>query len=220
MGETVGYDDMVSMIRTAGKHIRANVDKLTELDSATGDGDHGAAMVRSMDLADDAIKAAGGGDLKGLLHDIGWAIMGGAGGATGPLLGCIFMGMSEGTEGKESLDVNDLAELLEAGLAKVRKQTKADVGDKTMIDALVPGVQALRAAADENASIPEALVRAADAAAGGAQSTVSLIARFGRAKNLGARGIGTKDPGATSIALLFRGFSEAQNDAGDETAAE
>ena len=220
MGETIGYDDMVSMIRAAGTQIRANVDKLTELDSATGDGDHGVAMVRSVDFAENTIEAAGGGDLKGLLHDIGWAIMGGAGGATGPLLGCIFMGMSEGTEGKESLDVSDLAKIFEAGLEKVRKQTKAEVGDKTMIDALIPGVKALREAADQDASIPDALVRAADAAEGGAQSTASLIARFGRAKNLGVRGIGTKDPGATSMALLFRGFSEAHNNAGDETAAE
>jgi len=217
MSETVGYDDMVSMIRAAGRQIRNNVDKLSELDSTIGDGDHGAAMVRSME---DAIKAAGGSDLKSLLHDIGWAIMGGAGGATGPLLGCLFMGMSENAGGKESLGVDDLAEMFENGLAKVRKQTKAEVGDKTMIDALVPGVQALRVAAEENASIPEALVRAADAAARGAESTADLIARFGRARNLGARGIGTKDPGATSIALLFRGFSEVQDDAGDETAAE
>ena len=101
-----------------------------------------------------------------------------------------------------------LGTLFEAGLAGVRRQSKAQVGDKTLMDALLPAVDAIRQAADEGKSIKQALQKAAEAAEKGANSTKEFRARFGRAKNIGDRAIGFQDPGATSMALIFLGFVE------------
>ncbi len=99
--------------------------------------------------------------------------------------------------------------MFEAGLAGVQKQSKAKVGDKTMMDALEPAVAAIRSTCGTGKSIPQALADSADAAEKGAVSTKDCIARFGRAKNLGDRTLGHQDPGATSIALMFSGFAKA-----------
>ena len=134
--------------------------------------------------------------------------MGVDGGATGPLLGSFLMGLGNGIDELERIDCPMLAAMFEAGLAAVRRQSKAQIGDKTLMDALLPAVDAMRRAADEGKSIREALQQAANAAEDGAISTKEFKARFGRAKNLGERTIGCQDPGATSMALIFQGFFE------------
>lgn len=198
------------MIRRAASDIRAAVDELSRLDSATGDGDHGSAMLRSMDAAEKAVAEAGeSASPKDVLFQAGWAVMSAAGGATGPLLGSLLMGLSEGFGDNPRLDAAGTASAFEAALASVRKQTKAQPGDKTMMDALVPAVTAIREAADAGASIPAALAQAAEAAAKGAESTRTMQARFGRARNLGERSIGSVDAGARSMALLLAGFAAA-----------
>lgn len=206
MGAAVRYEDVAAMLRSAAARIRGNHEMLSQLDSVGGDGDHGTTMVRAMGMLE---KAADGAprEVKGLLHDVGWAILGVDGGATGPLLGTFFLSMSEAAS--EEMDAPGLASAFEAALAGVQRQTKAQVGDKTLIDALVPAVQALRASADAGADPAEAVSRAADAAAQGAESTKALQARFGRARNIREQGIGTPDPGATSLCLMFRGFADA-----------
>jgi len=209
MPETVGYDNLVAMLRAAIGEVREHRDALSKLDSFGGDGDHGTTMARGMGLVEKAIDDASSRELTTLLSDIAWAIMGVDGGATGPLLGMFFMGMSDTVAGKESLDAAALATMFAAGLASIEKQTKARVGDKTLIDALAPAVDALRAAADEGAEPAAALARAAQAAEQGAAATAGLQARFGRAKNLGERSKGHPDPGATSMSLIFRGFAHA-----------
>ena len=131
------------------------------------------------------------------------------GGCTGPLLGSLFMGMSESVNEKTELDCAALAAMFESGLAGVQKQSKAKMGDKTMMDALEPAVAAIREACDSGKSISDALFESARAAEKGAEATKEFIARFGRAKNLGDRTVGCQDPGATTIALMFRGFAKA-----------
>ncbi|HEX72145.1 MAG TPA: DAK2 domain-containing protein, partial [Candidatus Hydrogenedentes bacterium] len=116
--------------------------------------------------------------------------------------------MSDAAGASEALDVDGLAAMFEAGLEGVLRQTKAKPGDKTMVDALTPAVQALRQAADEGAAVAEMLKRAAEAAHAGAAATADMQARFGRAKNIKEQSIGHQDPGATSVAFLFRGFSK------------
>ena len=200
------------MIRRAASDIRAAADELSRLDSATGDGDHGSAMLRSMDAAEKALAEAGeSASPKDVLFQAGWAVMSAAGGATGPLLGSLLMGLSEGFGDNPRLDAAGTASAFEAALANVRKQTKAQPGDKTMMDALVPAVTAIREAADAGAGIPVALAQAAEAAAKGAESTVTMQARFGRARNLGERSIGSIDAGARSMALLLASFAAAIN---------
>jgi phosphoenolpyruvate---glycerone phosphotransferase subunit DhaL len=130
------------------------------------------------------------------------------GGSTSPLLGSFFTGMSEAVGNQQAADLPSVAAMFEAGLAKLRNQTPAQVGDKTMLDALVPAVETLRRASEQGLGIRDAFAQAAQSAAQGAEATTTLQARFGRARNLGARTIGHVDPGATSIALLFAGFRD------------
>jgi dihydroxyacetone kinase-like protein len=208
MTDTIGIDDMGRMIRSAADKIRAHRDELSKLDSAIGDGDHGMTVTRAMGIAEKVIEESEKQELKGLLKDVGWGVMGVDGGATGPLLGSFLMGLGNGIGEQEAIDCPTLAAMFETGLAGVRRQSKAQIGDKTMMDALLPAVEAVRQAADEAKSIKEALREAAEAAEKGAVSTKEFQARFGRAKNLGDRTIGHQDPGATSMALIFRGFFE------------
>jgi dihydroxyacetone kinase-like protein len=209
MSDTIGKDELVAMLRCAVEQVRANHEMLSKLDSFGGDGDHGTTMARGMGLIEKAVDEASGRDLKTLLDGIAWAIMGVDGGATGPLLGMLFMGMAEAVEGKDALDGASVAAMFEAGLASLQKHTKAKVGDKTMMDALVPAVEALRQAADAGADVAAALERAAEAAARGAQATTDMQARFGRARSLGEGSKGHPDPGATSMTLIFKGFAQA-----------
>lgn len=211
MTDTIGYARLVAMLRKAAENVRAKESELSRLDSFGGDGDHGTTMVRAMRKLEETIHGALGEDAKLMLYDVGWAIMGVDGGATGPLFGSLFMAMSEcAPDGP--IDAATFAEMLGAGLAGVRKNTRASVGDKTMLDALVPAVEAFVAAAD--GEINDALDAAAKAAAEGAKSTKELAARFGRAKNLGSKSKGERDPGAASVALIFRGFSEGGRNLG------
>jgi len=208
MADTIGIEDMGRMIRAAADKIRANRDDLSKLDSAIGDGDHGMTIARAMGIAEKVIAESDKKELKGLLKDVGWGVMGVDGGATGPLLGSFLMGLGNGIDELERIDCPMLAAMFEAGLAAVRRQSKAQIGDKTLMDVLLPAVNAMRRAADEGKSIREALQQAANAAEDGAISTKEFKARFGRAKNLGERTIGCQDPGATSMALIFQGFFE------------
>jgi len=208
MTQTIGYEELTRMLRCAVGQIRDNQEMLSKLDSCGGDGDHGTTMARGMGIVAKTIDESKTTDIKTLLSDIGWAVMGVDGGATGPLFGSFFNGMSEPAEGRDAVDVATLAAMFEAGLASVKTLTRAKPGDKTMLDALVPAVEAVRAAADEGAGLTEALDRAARAAGEGAEATKNMQATFGRAKNIGEKSVGTADPGATSVSLIFKGFIE------------
>lgn len=209
MGDTVGVNDWVRMLRTAAEKVSAATSLLTQLDSVIGDGDHGTTMSRAMALVVKAVAEVQGRDPKTLLTDVGWALMGVDGGASGPLLGTLMIGVAEGIGDRQVLDASALATAFESGLAALQKQSKAQVGDKTMMDALVPAVAALRAAADAGDDVGAAMAKVAAAAEQGAESTKPLRARFGRARNLGDRSIGSQDPGATSLSILIRGMAEA-----------
>ena len=202
------------MLRGAAREVRVNHDLLSQLDSFGGDGDHGTTMVRAMDCLERAMDRAPAGDIKALLTEVGWAIMGVDGGATGPLLGSLFAGMAEPLDETQSIDVAMLARMFAAALASVRNLTQAKVGDKTMMDALIPAVEALRTAAEQRAAVDAALARAAEAASTGAEATKDMQARFGRAKNIGEKSKGRPDPGAVSVSLLFRGFAQGVNSNG------
>jgi phosphoenolpyruvate---glycerone phosphotransferase subunit DhaL len=208
MSTSIDREALIRMLRGAAGLIRQNHDLLTKYDSAGGDGDHGTTMVRAMDKLEQAIKDGGDTPMKDLLQAIGWAVMGTDGGATGPLWGTFFSGMSDGVAA-ETLDAVGLANAFEAGLRSLQKQTKAKVGDKTMMDALIPAVEAARKAADAGQSPAGALAQAAQAAKSGAESTKAIAAKFGRARNVGDKSIGTPDAGATSVALVFQGMAEA-----------
>jgi dihydroxyacetone kinase-like protein len=165
-------------------------------------------MTRAMEAIETSLNSCPAPNAKDLLHSVAWSVLGIDAGATGPLLGSLFMGMIEPVGEAAALDAPLLAAMFAAGLAKMRAISKAEVGDKTMLDALVPAVAALQAAAAAGEPVATALAQAAAAAQSGAESTKGLRARFGKARNLGDRSLGHQDPGATSMALWFRGLAE------------
>lgn len=208
MAETINYSQICAMLQSAVGQIRANHEMLSRLDAATGDGDHGTTILRTMEAVAKAVTENTGTDLKELLGKVAWDVMGSDGGSTGPLLGSFFMGMSDAVAGKTELDCAGLVAMFEGGINKLAKQSRAKVGDKTMMDAFLPALDAMKAAVPSG-NIRTALQQAAEAAAKGAEATKQFRAKFGRARNLGDRVIGHADPGSVSVSLLFKGFSEA-----------
>ncbi len=210
MATEIGYEAVTDMFNAAIEIIRQRHPKLSKLDSATGDGDHGTTMLRSMESVAKTIEGkAGATDIKDLLYSIGWDIMCADGGSTGPLLGSLFMGMSETLEdAADTIDAQGIASSFESGLTKMQKQSKAQVGDKTMMDALIPAVEALKGNI-ASGDISQMFQEAKQASADGAKATEKMIAKFGRARNLGERTIGHIDPGATSISYLFEAFASS-----------
>ncbi|MFC1498929.1 dihydroxyacetone kinase subunit DhaL [Verrucomicrobiota bacterium] len=208
MTDLVDFEVLTRMLSRAADAVRANSDYLSKLDCATGDGDHGAAMTKVGDAIVKTIENDKSQSMSALLNDMGWAVMSTDAGSSSSLQGSFFLGMSEGVGEKDALDNSGLADMLGAGEAKLRKQTKAQEGDKTVIDALVPAVRAIRTMADSGGDIAKMLAKGAEAAEKGAESTKDMKAAFGRAKNLGDRTIGHVDPGATSMSYMFNGFKE------------
>jgi dihydroxyacetone kinase-like protein len=206
MPATLGYEDVVRMLRCAAARVKENRELLSKLDSAIGDGDHGTTMVRVVEAMLQAIQECPRKSLGAMLESAGWGVMSVDGGSTSPLLGSLLLGMAEGVEGKEALDTPALAAMFQAGLVRLSAQTPAKVGDKTMLDALVPAVDALKSAG--GGDVAAAIRQAADAATRGAEATKDMRARFGRARNLGDRTVGHQDPGATSISCIFQGLAE------------
>jgi dihydroxyacetone kinase-like protein len=196
--------ELFSKMMAAGVTVvEAAKDELSALDSATGDGDHGIAICEAMNAAVKAIVPDVA--FKQVLNDMGFGIMMAASGSISTLLGSLFLGMSDGVECDE-LDAAGVSKMFAAGLANVRQQTKADIGDKTMMDSLIPAVAALDAHQGEGLAVM--FQQAATAADEGRAKTKDMVAKFGRARNLGDRVIGHLDAGATSITYIFKAFAE------------
>ncbi len=209
MSDTIPTGKLISMLRAAVEEIRSQHKLLTRLDTAIGDGDHGTAMLRSMDAVEKILDAKPDADPKDVFAEIGWGVMSSAGGSIGPLLGSFFIGMGAGLDGdSKELDAPALAAVIQSGVGHVRQHSKAQIGDKTMMDALLPAAEALENN-QRTASPAELMKLAAAAASAGAEKTKDMRAKFGRARNLGARVLGHADPGATSMALILTAFSEA-----------
>lgn len=192
------------MLNNALTHIKAREDEFSKLDAVIGDGDHGQAIVTAFSVV---VKASEKGtEFKSMLNDMGFGVMLETSGSTSTLLGAFFLGMSDSASGSE-LDAEGVKKMFAGGLANVQKQTKAQPGDKTMMDALVPAVEAMQACASDD--IKEILTAGANAALEGAKKTVDMKANFGRARNYGERSIGYADSGATSWSCMLASFAEA-----------
>jgi dihydroxyacetone kinase-like protein len=183
--------------------------ELTDLDSAIGDADHGTNMARGMEAVIAKIDDPPSGGVDDLLKLVGMTLVSSVGGASGPLYGTFFLRMGMAAAASTSLDGDALARLLRAGADGVAARGKAERGDKTMVDAMEPAVEALEAVLGPGGDVAEAAAAAADAAAMGRDATEPMQARKGRASYLGERSVGHIDPGAASTALLFRALAEA-----------
>lgn len=197
-------DNFKTMLTTALANIKAREDEFSKLDAVIGDGDHGQAIVTAMSAI--VATAEKGTEFKSMLNDMGFDVMLQVSGSTSTLLGAFFLGMSDHVSGTQ-LDAAAVKAMFAGGLANVQKQTKAQKGDKTIMDALVPAVEAIQNCPSDD--IKELMNAGAEAALAGAQSTIELKANFGRARNYGERSIGYMDSGAASWSCMFASFAEA-----------
>jgi len=204
----VSSAEVADWIRAFTAAVAENKDYLTELDSAIGDADHGINMNRGMQAVVGKLDAGPQPDIGAQLKTVGMTLVSTVGGASGPLYGTLFLQMGSSAAGKTELSVQDWADALTAGVTGVRNRGKAEPGDKTMIDALTPALDALSAAIADGATFDDALQRSAAAAHSGMEATIPLVARKGRASYLGERSANHQDPGATSSWLLLRTAAE------------
>ena len=205
----VAYADVVAWLRSFAAVVAERKDELTRLDAAIGDGDHGINIDRGMQAAVAKLDGIAGDDVGTLLKTVGMTLVSTVGGAGGPLYGTLFLQMGTATAGKSELSAEDWRAALEAGVQGVQMRGKAEPGDKTMVDALLPATEAFTAGLAEGLAFPEALRRSATAAEDGMRATVPLVARKGRASYLGERSAGHQDPGATSTFLLVQAAADA-----------
>jgi dihydroxyacetone kinase-like protein len=187
--------------------IRDAREELTALDSAIGDADHGINMDRGMTAVRELLSGLQDGDPGTLLKQSGMKLISTVGGASGPLYGTFFLRLGTALADTPEVTPRQVADAFRAGLDGVIARGKAELGDKTMVDAMTPAVAALQDGAD--GSWNDALVAAATAAAEGRDSITPLVARKGRASYLGERSAGHQDPGATSTTILFESLRDA-----------
>ena len=180
-------------------------EELVALDTAIGDGDHGTNMDRGMRKALERLQGAEQADAGAVLKTVATALVSSVGGAAGPLYGTLFLQMGGALAGHGDIELADFAAAWRKGAEGVKARGKAQLGDKTMLDALEPGVQALEQASE----LGDGLRAAAQAAQQGMQDTTPLVARKGRASYLGDRSRDHQDPGATSTYYLFQSAAEA-----------
>ena len=189
-------ENFKAMLDNALKNIKEREDEFSKLDAVIGDGDHGQAIVTAMSaIVATAQKET---EFKAMLNDMGFDVMLQVSGSTSTLLGAFFLGMSDHASGTE-LDAAGVKAMFAGGLANVQKQT--------MMDALIPAVEAIQACSSDD--IKEILEAGAKAALAGAASTVEMKANFGRARNYGERSVGYADSGATSWSCMFESFAQA-----------
>jgi dihydroxyacetone kinase-like protein len=205
--EVVTAAGVIAWLRAYAAEVAVRRDELTALDAAIGDADHGVNMDRGMQAVAAKLQDAANGEapaaLGPLLKTVGMTLVSTVGGAAGPLYGTLFLEMGKAAAERSALTTAEWAGVVSAGVAGVQMRGKAEPGDKTMVDALLPAEAALRAAAGSGASLDTALRGAADAAEAGMRATTPLVARKGRASYLGERSAGHQDPGATSSWLLL-----------------
>lgn len=197
----------VRFVGTFADRVHEQREELTRLDSAIGDADHGINMDRGFTAVRGKLGELSGSDLGVVAKGVGMTLISTVGGASGPLYGTLFLRMATAFGDRTSVGADELGTALRAALDGVRQRGKAELGDKTMVDAMSPAVDAYEAAIDDG--IGAALEAAATAAADGRDRVTPIVARKGRASYLGERAAGHQDPGATSTTILFESLRDA-----------
>ncbi|MEJ2747647.1 MAG: dihydroxyacetone kinase subunit DhaL [Anaerolineae bacterium] len=204
----VTKDQIVKWLEKSAAVLNENKDYLTQLDSAIGDADHGTNMARGFKKVMEKLPSVADKDIGNILKTTGMTLISSVGGASGPLYGTFFMRSGMAMAAKEELSDEDLLKLLEAGVEGIVQRGRAQLEDKTMIDAWYPALEALRTAMENGSSTVEALKAGVAGADKGMKATIPLQAKKGRASYLGERSIGHQDPGATSSYLLLNALLE------------
>ncbi len=199
---------LLNWLRNSACIIRTHRDMLTDLDAAIGDGDHGINLDRGFQAVSKCLEAKSNDDAGTILKATGMRLIATVGGASGPLYGTAFRRAGKVVEGQMALMPTDMLEAYRAFVESVIVIGKVAPAQKTMLDALMPALETLEHGLDDGMDLPIAMNEAALAAAAGAEATIPLIARRGRASYLGERSIGHQDPGATSSALILRALAD------------
>jgi dihydroxyacetone kinase-like protein len=205
-------DQMIKWLERFAALLAENKDHLTQLDSAIGDADHGANMDRGFKAVLGKKTEFQGKDIATVFKTVAMTLISTVGGASGPLYGTFFLQAGLLAAGKSSISAEEFGALLEKGLNGVIQRGKANPGDKTMIDAMQPAIEAYRKAVQGGESLDGALKKAAKSSREGMKATIPLVAKKGRASYLGERSAGHQDPGSTSTALLFQAAAESLGD--------
>ena len=209
MSADVDLARLTGWVREFARMIGEHKQYLTELDAAIGDADHGINMDRGMTAVVAALDAAPPADLAALCKQVGMTLVKTVGGTSGPLYGTFFLRMATALGPGDSVDAAGFARALRAGVEGIVQRGRAEAGDKTMFDALAPGLAALDAALASGSTLAGSLRDAAVATGQGRDATQPMVARKGRASYLGERSVGHLDPGATSAAMLIAAAATA-----------
>lgn len=206
MYDTLTPSQTRDMLSAVARHLVANVDMLTEVDQAIGDGDHGIGMRRGFTAVEEAMATIDPESVSKVFKAAGTTIMAKTGGAAGAVFGTLFRAGSAAFDERSVLDAEGLAGFLARGLEGVEKRGGAKPGQKTMIDALAPAAAAAEAAIASG--LVAAVRNATDAAKGGVEATKGMIATTGKARTLGERSLGHPDPGAVSMSLILEAMRD------------
>ena len=199
-------DEFAVRLKNACAAVIAAEAELTEIDSKFGDADHGLTMAKIANAVSSAVEESEGG-IQTMLDDAAMAVMSLNGGSAVPLWNTWLDGMQEDAPEADEIDVAGIKAIFARAFEEIDDMSGAKVGDKTMMDALIPATEAIAAYAGDSAD--ELFAAAAEAAAGGAEASRQFVSKFGRAKSYGAKTIGTPDAGAVSMACFFRGLAQA-----------
>ena len=204
----VSRDNLLAWIEALQQVYSENKEYLTKLDSAIGDADHGINMNRGFTAVKAELEKNPPDNISNALKTVAMTLIKTVGGASGPLYGTFFLRASTAVTDKETLEPADVVALFETGFSGIIQRGKAEVGDKTMVDAWTPAIAAMNEALTNGATIQEILNKGTGAAEEGMKNTIPLQARKGRASYLGERSIGHQDPGATSTYLMLKQAAE------------
>lgn len=194
---------VIKIITEIGTKIEQEKELLTELDQPIGDSDHGINMARGFGEVEKKLPTLEDKDIGTILKTVGMTLVSTVGGSAGPLYGSAFMKAGMATAGKYEMQLADFVQVLDTAIEAVKQRGKSTTGEKTMLDAMVPSLEAIRAAAEAGDTAKDALKKGVDAAWAGAEHTKELIATKGRASYVGERSIGHQDPGATSYSFIL-----------------
>ena len=200
---TVTKEQVVRWLESTAAVLAENKGYLTDLDSAIGDADHGTNMDRGFTKVMEKLPTVADKDIGNILKTVGMTLISSVGGASGPLYGTFYMRGGMAADAKEELDGDDLVNVLQGAVDGIIQRGRAQPGDKTMVDALLPALAALKQAVADGQDVRAAVAAAVAAAEHGMKDTIPLQARKGRASYLGERSIGHQDPGATSSHLIL-----------------
>ena len=202
----ISTKQLLDIIARMAEVIQANKDFLTELDMPIGDSDHGINLARGFGAVVAKLPTLEGKDAGTILKTVGMTLVSTVGGASGPLYGTAFMKAGAKMAGKQALSMDDLLVCLHEAVEGIKMRGKATTGEQTMLDAMVPALEAMKAASGTPAEVLAAGLKAAEA---GVEATKDMIATKGRASYLGERSLGHQDPGATSFTLIFGVIAKA-----------